>query len=70
MLAERRRVRLKRAPRLDRLEVHLRLLLTALRLTSIAGMILAVIVFITVAFFARLAETLTAAILFALGDFG
>ena len=43
----------------------MRLLLMTLRVTSIAGMILAVVVFITVAFFARLGETLTAAILFA-----
>jgi hypothetical protein len=46
-------------------EVDLRLLLMTLRVTSIAGMILAVAVFVTVAFFARLEETLTAAILFA-----
>jgi hypothetical protein len=45
--------------------VDVRLLLTTLRLTSIAGMILAVLVFVAVAFFARLEETLTAAILFA-----
>jgi hypothetical protein len=45
--------------------VEVRLLLVTLRLTSIAGMILAVLVFVAVAFFARLGETLTAAILFA-----
>ena len=43
----------------------MRLLLTTLRLTSILGMILAALVFVIVAFFAELGETLTAAILFA-----
>jgi uncharacterized membrane protein len=40
-----------------------RLLENALRLTSILGMIVAVLVFLTVAFLAKLSETWTAAIL-------